>query len=159
MSANEPNYPAAFFAKLFDVSERRIQQLAQDGIIPKSGRGKYPLLGTVRGYVKFLQERSVGQTQEYNDQDLRTARTRLIKAQADMQEIKIAREVAELIPAHETRREMSVMAKSVANTLDTLPDILERDCGLSAEALDRVQDVIDVQREQMFLLVIEDLAK
>lgn len=51
----DPGHPAKFYAELFNISERRIQQLAKDAIIPKAGRGRYPLLGTVRGYVDYLQ--------------------------------------------------------------------------------------------------------
>ena len=31
------------------------KQLAKDEIIPKTGRGQYPLLGTVSGYIHYLQ--------------------------------------------------------------------------------------------------------
>ena len=44
---------------------------------------------------------------------------------------------------------MSYQAKAVVQSLETLPDILERDCGLSPGALVRVQQVIDDLRDQM----------
>lgn len=86
--SSEPNYPASFFAKLFDLTERRIQQLAKDGVIPKAARGKYPLLGTIKAYIKFLQERSLGS--EVSPGDLHVERIRLTKANADKVELEVA---------------------------------------------------------------------
>jgi hypothetical protein len=48
--------PVAVIARLLDLTERRVQQLAREGIIPpaaRSGneRGRYDLVGAVRGYV------------------------------------------------------------------------------------------------------------
>ena len=36
-------------SKLLKLSERRIQQLAKDNIIPKAERGKYDLVSSVHG--------------------------------------------------------------------------------------------------------------
>lgn len=49
------NVPCKFLAQLFGVSERRVQQLAKEGVIPKAERGEYPLLASVKSYVKSLQ--------------------------------------------------------------------------------------------------------
>lgn len=58
MSAT-PTYPVATIADLLMVSERRVQQLAKEGVIPKAERGRYELVPTVQGYIRYLQERSV----------------------------------------------------------------------------------------------------
>ncbi|MDE4007175.1 DUF1441 family protein [Glaesserella parasuis] len=65
--------------------------------------------------------------------------------------LKYERETRELIPAFEVSQEMSILAKAVVQTLETLPDILERDCGLQPKDLIRVQQVIDDIRDQMAL--------
>lgn len=64
-------------------------------------------------------------------------------------------ETAQLIPASDVRREFSAMAKAVVQVLETLPDILERDCALSAQATERVQSIIDDLRDQMAQKVFE----
>lgn len=69
--------------------------------------------------------------------------------QAENEKLKYERETGELIPAYEVAQEMSYQAKAVVQSLETLPDILERDCGLSPSALVRVQQVIDDLRDQM----------
>lgn len=90
-------YPASTLAKLFHLTERRVQQLAKEGVIPKAERGKYDLVGAVRGYVKYLQERAEGRG--VAPQDLHTERARLVKAQADKTEIEVAEMGRALIPA------------------------------------------------------------
>lgn len=69
--------------------------------------------------------------------------------QAENERLKYERDTGELVPAFEVAQEMSFLAKAVVQTLDTLPDILERDCGLPPAALMRVQQVIDDLRDQM----------
>ena len=69
--------------------------------------------------------------------------------QAENERLKYERETGELIPAFEVAQEMSFLAKAIVQSLETLPDILERDCGLQPNALIRVQQVIDDIRDQM----------
>ena len=47
---------AAIIAKLFGVTDRRIQQLAKEGIIPAAQKRPYmfDLLPTVQSYIRYL---------------------------------------------------------------------------------------------------------
>ena len=47
---------ADVLAKLLDISERRVRQLSAEGIIPKGARGRYEMVGAVRGYIRYLRE-------------------------------------------------------------------------------------------------------
>lgn len=44
-------YKVAVIARFLNLTERRVQQLARDGIIPKPEKGKYDLVGCVQGYI------------------------------------------------------------------------------------------------------------
>ncbi len=48
---------------------------------------------------------------------------------------KVRARTAQLIPASDVRREFAIWAKAVVQVLETLPDILERDCGLQPAAV------------------------
>lgn len=48
-------------AKLFSMTAVRVQQLASDGIVEKSGRGKYKLWNSIRNYISYLQKRKLNQ--------------------------------------------------------------------------------------------------
>lgn len=126
MSAAEPNYPASFYAKLFDVTERRIQQLAKDGIIPKAARGKYPLIGTIKGYVKYLQERSLAQVTDYSDSDIRAQKLRLTKAQADAQEHKNEIAQQHAVPTEFATYALARISAEAGGVLDSVPLNLKR---------------------------------
>jgi hypothetical protein len=47
-------YKVAVIARFLNLTERRVQQLARDGIIPKPEKGKYDLVGCVQGYIGYL---------------------------------------------------------------------------------------------------------
>ena len=56
-----------------------------------------------------------------------------------------------MVPSFEVAQEMGFLAKAVVQSLDTLPDILERDCALTPTQLTRVIQVIDDVKSQMSL--------
>ncbi len=95
-----PSYPVSTIAKLFNLTERRVQQLAKEGVIPKPEKGKYDLVGCVRGYVAYLQERAFGKTMAVGD--THHERARLLKLQADKTELEVETIRGKLIPAEET---------------------------------------------------------
>lgn len=76
--------------------------------------------------------------------------------QAQNERVKLDKELRRLVPAEEAHREMSVIAKAVTTTLESLPDILERDCGIDADSVARVQDIIDSIRQQLYERIIDD---
>jgi len=86
-------------AEAFNVTGRRVQQLAQDDIIPKSVRGKYDLIACTAAYTKYLHERATGK--DIEPQDVHKERTRLLKAQADKTELEVKSMNGELIAAEQ----------------------------------------------------------
>ncbi|EGG5218075.1 DUF1441 family protein [Salmonella enterica] len=73
--------------------------------------------------------------------------------QSERERLKFQQEAGGVIPAGEVAREFSSMAKAVVQVLETLPDILERDCAMTPAAVVRVQKVIDDLRDQIALKV------
>jgi phage terminase Nu1 subunit (DNA packaging protein) len=116
---SEPTYKVGVIARLFGVSERRVQQLAKDGIIPKAEKGKYDLVGCVRGYIGFLQERAFGK--ELVTIDAHQERARLLKAQADKTELEVKMMNRNLIPVEEVRAFWSGMAVACRARLMSFP--------------------------------------
>lgn len=94
-----PSYPVSTIAKLFNLTERRVQQLAKEGVIPKPEKGKYDLVGCVRGYIAYLQERAFGKTMAVGD--THQERARLLKLQADKTELEVDTIKGKLISADE----------------------------------------------------------
>lgn len=93
-----PAYPASSIAKLFDLTERRIQQLAQEKIIPKSIKGKYELVPSVQGYIKYLKANAKN-NKETESTEIRIEKVRLLRMQADKLTMEIEKEQGKLIDA------------------------------------------------------------
>ena len=81
-------------AKLLDVTPRRVQQLASDGIVPKAERGDYDLAKCTIAYIRYLRRLAHGS----GDLSLTDERTRLAKEQADKIERENLIERGELVP-------------------------------------------------------------
>jgi phage terminase Nu1 subunit (DNA packaging protein) len=114
--------PIAVIARLLDLTERRIQQLGREGIIPKPERGQYDLVGAVRGYVHYLREqagRNAGGTADFG-----TERVRLIKAKADLAEMEAAQMRGDLVAAMEVEQAWTDILALLKARLLILPDRL-----------------------------------
>src|SRR3970282_753223 len=57
-------YPVAVISKLLDLTPRRVQHLANEGVIPRAEKGRYELVPAVRGYIRYLRDRSIGRDGE-----------------------------------------------------------------------------------------------
>ncbi|MFF6013215.1 DUF1441 family protein [Rahnella sp. R3(2024)] len=78
-----------------------------------------------------------------------TPSDRLAHWKAENERLTFEQSMGQLIPADDVAREFSVMAKAVVQVLETLPDVLERDCALPPAAVMRIQNIIDDLRDQI----------
>ncbi|MEQ1788823.1 MAG: hypothetical protein ABL857_00115 [Rickettsiales bacterium] len=115
-----PSVPVAALARLFNLTERRVQQLAHDGIIPKASKGRYDLIPAVQGYVKYLQNRSSGRG-DIEPQDTYIERARLLRAQADKTELEVKSMNGELIPAEQVEHLWSGLVAAFRSRMLALP--------------------------------------
>jgi hypothetical protein len=67
-------YPVETIAKLLDLTPRRVQQLSAEGVIPRVGHGKYELVSSVRGYIRYLKAAEIGGDARADNQRLLRAR-------------------------------------------------------------------------------------
>lgn len=74
-------------AYLLDITTRRLQQLADEGIVKPVKRGVWDLVETTHGYIRYLRDGLKGPEDTH---DARRERARLLKAQADKVEIETA---------------------------------------------------------------------
>lgn len=91
------SYPVSHIANLLLLTERRVQQLSKENVIPKMDHGRYDLVQAVQGYVRYLQERSLGRPSA--PEDYHTEKARLVKAQADKAELEVKTIRGELVQA------------------------------------------------------------
>jgi phage terminase Nu1 subunit (DNA packaging protein) len=148
--AERLTYPVTTIAKLLDLTDRRVQQLANDGVIPRAERGRYDLIATVQGYVRFLRERAFGAVA---NTDSHTEKTRLTAAQANIAEMTEMEMRGELVRAGDVRREIYTASRQIRNTMLTMPDRI-------ASKLVTVDDglVIHEMLEAEVTVMLEDVA-
>lgn len=113
------NVPVTSLARLFNLTERRIQQMARDGVIPKPEKGKYDLINCTRAYIKYLQERAAGR--DIEPQDAYLERARLLKAQADKTELEVKSLNGEVLPTEQVELLWSGLVASFRAKMLSLP--------------------------------------
>lgn len=118
MSSNN-TVPLATIAKLLDLTERRVNQLAKEGVLPKAARGRYELVPVVRAYISYLRDRAVNS--DVGPDDYATQRTRLTKAKADMAEMEKEQMANRLIPAADVGDAWEAMVSNMRAKMLSLP--------------------------------------
>lgn len=129
--------PADRLCKLLDLGIRRLQQLADEGIIKKSDRGRYDLVESVRGYVKFLRDRTLGPDQAANT--YAEQRARLTRARADEEELKARQLAGELIPAAQLENAWGAVVDVMRLRLLAIPAKVAARIGMARNAVEAQQ--------------------
>ena len=112
-----PTYPVGTIAKLLMLTDRRVQQLAAKGIIPKAQHGRYELAPVVQAYIRFLQEGAP--LAEDGVVDARLENALLTKAKREREELELAKARAEVAPIAEFQRAQArAMAEIRANVMN-----------------------------------------
>lgn len=119
---SSPSQPLAVIAKLLDLSERRVQQLGREGVIPKATRGQYDLIGSVRGYVRYLRDQAV--SAQAGAPDYAVERARFIRARADLAEMEARQRRGSLIAADDAEAAWIGILALLRTRLLSLPDRL-----------------------------------
>jgi hypothetical protein len=69
---------------------------------------------------------------------------------AQMEELRYNEAAGKLVAIDEFERVFASAIKMIAVTLESLPDVLERDAGINGAAVERCQAVIDQVREDLY---------
>ena len=75
-------------------------------------------------------------------------------ASAQLKKIKVDRELGKLLSVDDVRLEWARMLKGLMATLETLPDVIERDAGLTPEQVVALVTVLDRVREHLYQQMI-----
>ncbi len=98
MAGVDRNVSAKTLAHIFTVSERRVQQLAVEGIVKKEARGRYNFIESLISYIQYLQALNAG-TESGRESIYGDARTQKMRADADRSIMETAQLAGNLIPS------------------------------------------------------------
>jgi phage terminase Nu1 subunit (DNA packaging protein) len=118
-----PTVPVGTLAKLFNLTDMRVQQLSKMGVTMRAAHGRYELWPSIKGYISYLQERAGVKAATSNAEgeddggDYNRHRARLYRSKADQSEIQVA-----LIRAtvHESEAVAKVWDDMIANARSKL---------------------------------------
>lgn len=88
-------------SRLLLISERRVQQLVDEGVITKVGHGRYDLESSVQGYVRYLQ---AGASNDQDIVDFQRENALLTKARREQAELDLAIARGEVAPVADMER-------------------------------------------------------
>lgn len=92
MAAKAPEQPMLTreaTAKLLMITPERVRQLSNMGYVPKVARGRYPLLGAVQGYIRFLKDDDRRPSKAAAAEALRDVRAEEVKRRMAREDLKI----------------------------------------------------------------------
>lgn len=117
--AGTPTYPVKTIAALLRLTERRVQQLSKEGVIPKAERGRYELAPAVQGYIAYLQDRLAPREGDDDPDriDYHAEKARKTKAEADIAEMEAAKMRGDLVDAVEMKDALELVMSEVKTKL------------------------------------------
>jgi hypothetical protein len=112
----------ALLAQLYGLSERRVQQLAKEGVFIRNHHGEYDLVASVRSYTEYFKTLA-----EKEDEPLKQERLRLLKAQAKHAEYVNHLLLKEWLPFSEFKQALEEIGAVYIACIDALPGRLAFD--------------------------------
>jgi len=133
-------------AKLFGLTERRVQQLTQDGVINavREGRyNKYDLLQTIQRYIAYLQAKA--KTREKDDWR-KEAEAKALKAEAGLKETKAKLAALELEEL-ESQMIRSELVEAATTDMLLLIDELINELPEKLKGIHKLDSAAEISRE------------
>lgn len=114
-------YDTKQVARFLDVTERRVRQLRDEGIISELRPGLYDLIDTNHRYINYLRNRNPdsGERIDYNAE-----RAKLVKAKRENEEYDLRLKRRELHTSEEIERVMTTMLINFKSRLSAIPSKL-----------------------------------
>lgn len=128
-----------------------VADMQRRGVLPKP---LPELKQCVHLYCEHLRTAAAGRRSD-GPLDLAQERAALARSQRERIDIEIRRQKGELVLATEVERTLVATLKILISTLETLPDILERDAGISGAAVERVQTIVDRVRDRLHAKLVQ----
>jgi phage terminase Nu1 subunit (DNA packaging protein) len=115
--ASPPTHSLDTISKLLDLTPRRVQQLAKEGVIPRAERGRYELVLAVRGYIRYLKERSLNPGVISFDE----VRARKTAAEAEMAELELSERKKQLVPMEDVAEKWLELISTCRTKILSMP--------------------------------------
>lgn len=128
-----------------------VRRLAAANIQPSGKRGGHPVYR-----LRDLLQAAVVTTDEGDlDPDKLKPFERHAWYKAEREKLQLQVERGELLSSLHVEQRYAALFKSVSEMFDTLPDVLERDCGATPMQLAKIEQRVDEVREELYSHLVE----
>lgn len=139
-------------AQEFGIARETVARRISDANVqPADTSGAHP-----RYRLRDVLPALVGDGEGKADPDKMRPFERRAHYQAELEALTLATKRGELVPSFEVEQRYAELFKMVGEFFDTLPDVLERDCGAGPILLAKIERRLDEVREQMYERLTED---
>jgi len=158
MAAKENLQSTAVVASLFNLSERRVQQLAKEGVIEGrkvDGVYQFDLLPTVRKYITYLSDKANGRDQKNRktEEEKLAAEADLKRAKADMAELQLKELRGQMHRSEDVEAITTDLVYTIRSMIIALPGRLAVDVA----AVDTAPEASEIIRRECYQ-VLEQLS-
>ncbi|ARK25991.1 hypothetical protein SporoP37_15805 [Sporosarcina sp. P37] len=108
-------------AKMFNLTERRVRQLVEEGVIARVGHGRFDLIDTVGKYVTFLKLSAEGLDENDVVESLEYEKWLHEKAKREKAEIELAHIKNEMHRSEEVEKVLNHMVMAFRSKMLSLP--------------------------------------
>ena len=117
------NVSVQVIARLLMLSERRVQQLVKEGVIPQAETRRYNLEESVQAYIQYIQGKNIGKSLVGEDDriDFHVEKARLTKTQADKAEFELRQMAGELVLADDVIKVWEIAVTDCKSRLLSVP--------------------------------------
>jgi phage terminase Nu1 subunit (DNA packaging protein) len=115
-------HPVNTIAALLDLTVRRVQQLTNEGIIPRTAHGQYEIAPAVRGYIRYLRERAV-QGDPAGADEVGASRALLLKARARMATLEADQFEGQLLRRSDVEKTWGTIITNIRTRLLAIPQM------------------------------------
>lgn len=108
-------------AKMFNLTERRVRQLVEEGVINRVGHGRFDLIDTVSKYVTFLKLSATGMDENDVTESLEYEKWLHEKAKREKAEIELAHLKNEMHRSEDVEKVLNHMVMAFRSKMLSLP--------------------------------------
>lgn len=140
-------------AEEFGIDRRTVKKRLE-GIPPAGETNGHPAWRLRDVAIAVMGPQASAQLDGIDPDDL-PPKDRLDHYRAEREKIKWETEQRLSIPAPEVEQVVATAFKALSQGLDTLPDVLENDCALGPDEVERVIEVVDGLREGLYQQLLD----
>jgi phage terminase Nu1 subunit (DNA packaging protein) len=111
-------------AKLLGVTPRRVQQLVDEGVVVRLGRGQYDAIASNHNYIKYWQDRAEGRAGASAQTAVQEYRAEILRMELEDKRLELARKYGELVDLDHMEKVLRGVVSQVGRALDNMAGLL-----------------------------------